>query len=179
MILVTVGTQYFDELIVEVDRLAGLGVFEQPVFAQIGLTDVVPKHIDYLAFDRNLYGRAAKADLIITHAGTGSLGECCALGKPFVAVVNRGKAGNHQLEFLESLSRLYDFCWIDRPGKLRAALPHARAAKPLGGDVLTPLAEDIRRFVKSPGMRNRGRLRGLTRKADRLDALCTGPLSHP
>jgi len=150
MILVTVGTQFFDELIDEVDRLAGLGVFGQPVLAQIGQNKRTPQHIDYLAFDRNLLETAEKADLIITHAGTGSLCECLALGTPFIAVVNDTKADNHQLEFLEHLSKHYDFCWIDSPRRLQAALPDARHATLLGQSGLTQLAGDIRSFLRSP-----------------------------
>lgn len=153
MILVTVGTQFFDGLIDEVDRLAGQGVFDQPVLAQIGLARRTPKHIEHVAFQKNLVETAAKADLIITHAGTGSLCEMLTLGKPFIAVVNDTKAGNHQLEFLEHLSRRYDFCWIDSPEKLRAALPHARPATPLEPGGADRLADDIRCFLSATGAR--------------------------
>ena len=147
MILVTVGTQFFDELIDEVDRLAGLGVFDRPVLAQIGLSKRLPKNVDYVAFDRDLLGKAAGADLIITHAGTGSLCEFIALGRPFIAVVNDTKAGNHQLEFLRHLSTIYDFCWVDSPRKLQAALPLARPARRLAGSDAARLAEDILSFI--------------------------------
>ncbi|MBN2561398.1 MAG: hypothetical protein JXQ75_10760 [Phycisphaerae bacterium] len=150
MIFVTVGTQFFDELIDEVDRLAGLGVFGQPVLAQIGQNRRVPKHIDYFAFDPKMLDIAAKADLIISHGGTGCTCECLAMGKPFIAVVNDTKADNHQLEFLDCLSRLYDFCWIDSPKKLQAALPHARPATPLGASGLERLADDVRAFLQAP-----------------------------
>lgn len=149
MILVTVGTQFFDELVDEVDRLAGQGVFEQPVLAQIGLSRRPPKHVAYIAFDRELLAKAAAADLIITHAGTGSLCEVIALGRPFIAVVNDTKAGNHQLEFLQHLSTIYDFCWVDTPKKLQAVLPHARPARRLAGSDAAGLAEDIHSFIAS------------------------------
>lgn len=149
MILVTVGTQFFDELIDEVDRLAGLGVFGLPVLAQIGLTDRKPKNIEYVAFDKKLLQTAQKADLIITHAGTGSLCEFIALGRPFIAVVNDTKADNHQLEFLDHLSSLYDFCWICSPRDLAEALPHARPATPLSRVAQGMLAQDIRDYLKS------------------------------
>ncbi len=148
MILVTVGTQYFDELIEEVDRLAAKGVFSEPVLAQIGLSRHRPKHVDYLTFDRNLLGTAAQASLIITHAGTGSLIEFLMLGKPFIAVVNETKADNHQLEFLEQLSAEYDFCWIDSPRKLAAALPEARPARPRRRRDTAGLAADLRAWLQ-------------------------------
>jgi beta-1,4-N-acetylglucosaminyltransferase len=148
VIFVTVGTQYFDELIDEVDRLAGLGAFGQPVLAQIGLSQRKPKNIKYVAFDRNMLETAKTADLVITHAGTGSLCEFIALGRPFIAVVNDTKAGNHQMEFLEQLSSLYDFCWICSPRDLEKALRHARPATPLSRTAESMLAEDIRAFLK-------------------------------
>lgn len=179
MILVTVGTQFFDELIDEVDRLAGEGAFDQftgagaaatladtsstsagpafhgpnrlkaraaecakatpvsgrletggaAVFAQIGLQEKPPKHIAHVAFDRELISRARRADLIITHAGTGSLMEFLPMGRPLIAVANPAKADNHQLEFLHALDDEYDFCWIADPRDLQAALPHARVPR--------------------------------------------------
>jgi UDP-N-acetylglucosamine transferase subunit ALG13 len=146
VIFVTVGTQFFDELIDEVDRLAAKGVFPEPVLAQIGLNRRPPRYINYVDFVDDLTAHCRDADLIITHAGTGSLCECIALGKPFIAVVNETKAGNHQLEFLEHLSSLYDFCWIPSPRQLAAALPLARPATPKGPPGLARLADDLRTF---------------------------------
>lgn len=149
MIFVTVGTQFFDELIDEVDRLAGQGIFGQPVLAQIGQAKRKPKNINYIAFDGKMLETARAADMIITHAGTGSLCEFIALGKPFIAVVNDTKAGNHQLEFLEHLSSLYDFCWVCSPRDLKQALPHARPATPLSKTAEGRLAKDIQAFLKA------------------------------
>lgn len=136
MILVTVGTQFFDELIDEVDRLAAARTFDQfagaapaRVFAQIGLQKRPPKHIAHVAFDRELVCKARQADLIITHAGTGSLMEFLPMGRPLIAVANPTKADNHQLEFLHALDDEYDFCWIAEPRDLQAALPHARVPR--------------------------------------------------
>ncbi len=144
MILVTVGTAFFDELIEEVDRLAGKGVFECPVFAQIGGYKKKIEHIDScVAYDRDLLAHCREADLIITHAGTGSLCECIVLGKPFIAVVDVNKVGNHQLEFVKQLSSCYDFCWIESPSDLEQALSLGRPATPLEDPSLTNLARDI------------------------------------
>lgn len=149
MILVTVGTQFFDELIDEVDQLAARGVFSETVLAQIGLSLRQPRYLSHVAFDRNLLGTAAQASLIITHAGTGSLLEFITLGRPFIAVVNDTKADNHQLEFLRQLTEVYDFCWIDSPRKLQAALPYARPATRLEDTVSSHLADDIQAFLHS------------------------------
>jgi len=149
VILVTVGTQFFDGLIDEVDRLVAAGVLTDHVWAQIGLAGKTPQHIEHVAFDRGLIDKARKADLIITHAGTGSLCEFIVLDRPMIAVANQTKAGNHQLEFLEQLSAVYDFCWVASPGELEAALPLARRPRPLGTSTLDSLAEDIRMALVS------------------------------
>ena len=150
MIFVTVGTQFFDELIEEGDRLAGEDGFEQPVFAQIGLHPCAPRHIEHVAFVKDMQATLDRADLIITHAGTGSLCECIQLGKPFIAVVNDTKAGDHQREFVEHLSEIYDFCWVSSPKCLATALPHARAATPKGDPGLAQRVDDLRRVCNQP-----------------------------
>lgn len=147
MILVTVGTQFFDELVAEVDRLAAAGAFAAPVFAQIGLNRTLPRHIEYVAFDRNLLERMRTADLVISHAGTGTIIELIELGVPFIAVVNGGKAGDHQREFLRALSETHDVCWVNSPGDLAAALPRARPARARMPDGCLRLADDISNYL--------------------------------
>src|ERR1043166_1961761 len=122
MILVTVGTQFFDELIIEADRLAESGAFSEPVLAQVGLSKYTPHHLNHVAFDPDLLRHAKEASLIITHAGTGCVCEMIEIGRPFIAVVNDTKAGNHQLEFLRQMSTKYDFCWAASPRDLAAVL---------------------------------------------------------
>ena len=161
MILVTVGTQFFDELVIEADRLAGAGAFGEGAFAQIGLSKYQPRHMEFTAFDRDLIARAREASLIITHAGTGCVCEMIEVGRPFIAVVNDTKAGNHQLEFLRDMSTRYDFCWISSPGELEAALRDARPARPLGEPGIDRLADDLRAWLTSacynPAAKNRSR----------------------
>lgn len=149
MILVTVGTQFFDELIAEVDSLVARGIIEDDVFAQIGLCETPPRHIDWIRFDRDMAKRMKRADLIITHAGTGCMMEVIESGKPFIAVVNGGKAGDHQREFLRSLESTHDFCWIDSPEKLKGSLPDARPATGRQGNSIETLCSDLHRELES------------------------------
>ena len=157
MIVVTVGTQFFDELIAEVDRLVGAGVIQDKVYAQIGLCATPPKHLDWVKFDRNLHDTMREADLIITHAGTGCVIEAVDIGKPFIAVVNGYKAGDHQREFLEVLNSTHDFCWIDSPARLEAALTEARPAKALRGQSIDRLCADIQKEMAFAGRSRRAR----------------------
>ncbi len=157
MILVTVGTQFFDELIAEVDRLVGAGVIRDDVYAQIGLCETTPRHIEWVKFDRNLHDKMREADLIITHAGTGCVIEAVELRKPFIAVVNGGKAGDHQREFLKVLNTTHDFCWIDSPAGLTSALNEARPAKPLQGESIDRLCADLQNEMEAAGRSRRSR----------------------
>lgn len=144
MILVTVGTVGFEALIVEVDRLAAAGRLDDEVLAQIGESGYRPQRVRFERYLPDLATRMTSADLIITHAGTGSVCECIASGRPFIAVVDAAKAGNHQLEFAVALAERFDYCWIEEPGQLAAALPHARPASPRGHQDAAALAADIR-----------------------------------
>jgi UDP-N-acetylglucosamine transferase subunit ALG13 len=143
MILVTVGTQFFDELVEEVDRLAGEGRLGDEVLAQIGLSGE-PKNVKWLRFTDEIPRLIDEADLVITHAGTGSILQCVMANKRFIAVVNDTKAGNHQMEFVEDLSRRVDFCWIRSPRDLEAVLDQARPPADQGGLSLNGLVSAIR-----------------------------------
>lgn len=143
MILVTVGTQYFDELIEQVDRLAEQGRFADDVLAQIGLSGE-PAHVRWIRFTDRMPELIDQADLVITHAGTGSVMQCLSQGKRFIAVVNSSKKHDHQREFVEELSRRYDFCWIGSPDELPEVLNRARVAQRCADGGIDQLAGAIR-----------------------------------
>jgi UDP-N-acetylglucosamine transferase subunit ALG13 len=147
MILVTVGTERFDELVRAVDELVARGQFAGEVLVQIGQGQYTPEHVAHVRYLRDMSVRIAQADLVITHAGTGSVCDCISSGRPFIAVVDQRKSGNHQLEFARALSERFDFCWIDSPTALAAALPQARPARPLSQFGVAELADDIRQAV--------------------------------
>jgi UDP-N-acetylglucosamine transferase subunit ALG13 len=91
MIFVTVGAQMpFDRLVHAVDSWAGRNG-RTDVFAQIGDTSRPPRHIecvprlDPIAFR----SRALNADLIVTHAGMGTIITGLELGKPMIVMPRR------------------------------------------------------------------------------------------
>ncbi|HNQ23997.1 MAG TPA: glycosyltransferase [Phycisphaerae bacterium] len=165
MILVTVGTQFFDELIDQVDRLVATGKITDHVHAQIGLARRTPTHLEWVRFDRELMEKAKQADLVITHGGTGCVCELILLGRPMIAVANSTKSGNHQLEFLRKVGEACDLCWIASPRELEAALPHARAARPPRSSSVRNLAQDLRDHVSA-------RRRGSVATACRAAPVC-------
>jgi UDP-N-acetylglucosamine transferase subunit ALG13 len=92
MIFVTVGAQMpFDRLICAVDDWAGKRGRED-VVAQIGKTGLRPAHIQWTAFlmPDEFRQRVAQADIVIAHAGMGSIITALELGKPILVMPRRG-----------------------------------------------------------------------------------------
>jgi UDP-N-acetylglucosamine transferase subunit ALG13 len=98
VIFVTVGGQLpFDRLVRAVDQWAK----EQgrdDVFAQIGASDSPPEHIRWARFlsPPEFKEKAREADVIIAHAGMGSILTALELGKPIVVMPRRANLGEHR-----------------------------------------------------------------------------------
>ena len=92
MILVTLGTQdkNFDRLLKYIDELLDKGEIKDNVIAQIGHTTYTSKNMETFDFKSTdeLNDLRKKADLIITHAGVGSILDSLKLNKKPSAVVS-------------------------------------------------------------------------------------------
>lgn len=118
MILVTVGTQLgFDRLIEAMDRLTPeLGT---QVIAQTGKGRYIPHNMD--AFEKiapsEFEAHVAKAELIVSHAGIGSVLTAARFSKPIVLMPRRADLkehrNDHQMATIRKLA--------GRPGILIAA----------------------------------------------------------
>lgn len=99
MIFVTVGSQkfQFNRLLRAVDDLIEQGIIKDKVFAQIGVSDYVPKHFEYTDFTtRDEFNAKLDAcDLLITHAGTGVIVNALKKGKKVIALPRLQKFGEH------------------------------------------------------------------------------------
>jgi len=121
MIFVTLGSQkfQFDRLLQKLDALIEEGVITEPVFAQIGHSTYSPKHFETADFmDRDSFAaNMAKADTVITHAGTGAIIGAVKQGKKTIAVPRLSKYGehvdDHQLQIVEQFTdmQLLEPCW--------------------------------------------------------------------
>lgn len=92
MIFVTVGAQMpFDRLVSAVDAWAGR-VSRSDVFAQIGPTSTFPKHIRWTQFlePDQFRQKVAEADVVVAHAGMGSILTALTSGKPILVMPRRG-----------------------------------------------------------------------------------------
>lgn len=168
MILLTVGTQLpFDRLVSAVDAWAGAhpGV---EVFAQIGPTSLVPRHMQHTPFMPPAQADALmrRADLIVAHAGMGSVLTAQALHKPIVIVPRHASLGEHRNEHQLATAR-----WLEhRPGVFvawepadvaglldqRAALADGSTGRPAISPVATgPLVDRLRAFVADAPRRRR------------------------
>jgi len=92
VIFVTVGAQMaFDRMVRTVDEWAA-GAGRNDVFAQIGPAEYTPSHIEHVRFlePPQFYEKARTADVIVAHAGMGSIITALTLGKPIVVLPRRG-----------------------------------------------------------------------------------------
>ena len=95
MIFITLGSQkfQFNRLLKAVDEID----VDEDVFAQIGYSDYKPQHYKYKEFlDRDEFENVmSKADIVITHGGTGAIIEAVKKGKKVIAVPRLKKYGEH------------------------------------------------------------------------------------
>lgn len=120
LILVCVGaSEYkFDRLLKIIDELCDEKIIEaSEVVAQIGYTNYIPKNYRYFdLIEREQFQEFIdKADIIITHAGTGSVIPPLKLGKKIIVFPRieeyKEHLDNHQLELSEVFtSEGYTLC---------------------------------------------------------------------
>lgn len=135
MIFITLGSQkfQFNRLLIAVDKLIETGIIKEKIFAQTGYSDYPPVNYEYKAFiDRSEYAQwEAKADLIITHGGTGAIVGAVKNGKKVIAVPRRVEYGehvdNHQFQIVGQFRDL-DLIWeCDDCDKLEEAINYAKS----------------------------------------------------
>lgn len=114
MIFVTVGSQkfQFNRLLEKIDELIENGVIKEEVFAQIGVSDYVPKNYKYVDFTTQdeFNKKIDVAKLIITHAGTGVIVNAVKKGKKVIGIPRLAKYGehvdDHQIQLIDEFKEL-------------------------------------------------------------------------
>lgn len=99
MILLTIGTQLsFDRLISAVDEWVSVSPAKIEVVGQIGPGDYSPRGFRAQSFFEpdELDALASAADLLISHAGMGSIITALTKGKPIIVVPRRADLGEHR-----------------------------------------------------------------------------------
>jgi UDP-N-acetylglucosamine transferase subunit ALG13 len=99
MIFLTVGVhnQQFNRILKEVDNLIGTKKLKDNVIAQTGVSDYIPKNyksFDFAPFEK-MVELNKKADIIISHAGVGTIIVALKNKKPIVVVPRLVEMGEH------------------------------------------------------------------------------------
>lgn len=114
MVFITLGSQkfQFNRLLIAVDELVENGTIKEEVFAQTGYSDYVPRNYRFKQFlDREEFASyEAKADIVITHGGTGAIIGAVKKGKKVIAVPRLSKYGehvdDHQIQLLKEFDNM-------------------------------------------------------------------------
>ena len=118
-IFITLGSQkfQFNRLLIAVDKLCEKKIIcGEDVFAQIGYSDYVPPNYRYNNFlDREEFSmEMGKADIVITHGGTGAIIGAVKKEKKVIAVPRLAKYGehvdDHQLQLIKQFDDLNLIC---------------------------------------------------------------------
>lgn len=140
MIFVTIGSMFpFDRLIRAMDAWAAAQAETAagpaaPLLAQIGDGGYEPRHMAWVrSLDRDAYARTvAEADLLVAHAGMGTVITAGEHGKPIVLLPRRGAQGehnnDHQVDTARWLRTRPGIHVADTEGDLAARIAEARAA---------------------------------------------------
>lgn len=130
MIFITLGSQkfQFNRLLKAIDEQIEKGKIEDVVFAQTGASDYTPKNFEYKAFlSRDEFSDTMnKADIVITHGGTGAIIGAVKKGKKVIAVPRLAKYGehvdDHQLQLVGQFKELDLICECDNCDNLYEAV---------------------------------------------------------
>lgn len=125
MIFVTLGSQkfQFNRLLKAADELQT----DEEIFAQIGYSDYKPQNYTYKEFlDREEFAAwEEKADIVITHGGTGAIIGAVKKGKKVIAVPRLAKYGehvdDHQIQLIKQFKDL-NLIYACMDGDLQKAL---------------------------------------------------------
>lgn len=137
-IFITLGSQkfQFNRLLKAVDELCEKEIISaEDVFAQIGYSDYCPRYYIYKNFlDRDEFANEmGKADIVITHGGTGAIIGAVKKGKKVIAVPRLAKYGehvdDHQLQLIKQFDDLNLICACHDTNKLEVTLDIVQRTK--------------------------------------------------
>ncbi len=134
MIFVTLGSQkfQFDRLLKAVDELIENKTIIEDVFAQTGYSDYEPKNYLYKKFldHEEFASMEKKADIVITHGGTGAIIGAVKMGKKVIAVPRLAKYGehvdDHQLQLIDQFKNQNLICGLDDCNQLKMGLEYVK-----------------------------------------------------
>lgn len=159
MIFVTVGTEVpFNRLVRVVDEWAQVSG-SKDVFAQIGETDWKPAHIAWSKFLQppEFARRFAEADVVVAHAGMGTILSALQWEKPILVMPRRASLGEqrneHQMATARHLSELGKINVAIDETQLRAMLDDLGQLRPreqIGAYASNSLIGALQDFIERP-----------------------------
>jgi UDP-N-acetylglucosamine transferase subunit ALG13 len=132
MIFITLGSQkfQFNRLLKIIDDLVKKGVITEEVVAQSGYSDYQPQSYKCKQFlDRNEFSEMIeKADIVITHGGTGAIIGAIKKGKKVIAVPRLAKykehVDDHQLQLIAQFNEQNLIYGLDDCANMEEALAY-------------------------------------------------------
>jgi UDP-N-acetylglucosamine transferase subunit ALG13 len=125
MILVTVGTSSFDDLITYIDNYYDM--FAEEFIVQIGSGKYIPKHIRWFRYIKSLDLLYEKCSCCISCGGAATLFECMRKNIPCVAVENTTIKDRHQQELINKLSEKGSIVKVETFEQIPLAVELAKA----------------------------------------------------
>lgn len=153
MIFVTVGTreESFDRLIKRIDELAS--EFDDEVHVQLGHTDYEPENAEWFRFtdEETIQQLYATTDVVVAHAGAGTVLTALANGKP-IALVPRYERydeheTDHQLDLAEALESRDAVFVVYEIDDLQESIDAALAATDRVERIHREESNDLERFL--------------------------------
>ena len=134
MIFVIFGSQkfQFNRLLKKIDELIESGDIKEEVFAQIGVSDYTPKNYNYKDFvtQDEFKEYMDKADLIITHAGTGAIVTALKKDKKVIAIPRLSEYGehvdDHQIQLIDEFKEMNFIEPVYQIDELKLAIKNVR-----------------------------------------------------
>lgn len=133
-IFATIGSTYpLDRLVKELDKIGVDKRYE--IFAQIGKSEYSPKNIKFyeiLTYEQ-MQEKIKWADIIISHAGAGSIIDLIASKKPFLLFPRLKKYGeavdDHQIEICKAFEKKYKVSYTTDAKELLEIVTRAKPIK--------------------------------------------------
>lgn len=134
MIFIILGSQkfQFNRLLKTVDYLIDTGVIKEEVLAQVGFSDYIPHNFEYRKFFDYpvMADLIQKADIIITHGGTGSIVGAVKAGKKTIAIPRKAEykehVDDHQIQIIKLFDEQNLICACEECEQLESALEMVR-----------------------------------------------------
>jgi len=126
VIFLTVGTAMFDPLVKVMDKMVGDSIIKEPVVAQIGRGQYIPRNMRYFRFIKSLSKAYDSADIIVSTGGAGTTIECVTKGKRLVVVENTTLMEGHQAQLIGEMARRGHIIWCRDPNSIEDCIEEAR-----------------------------------------------------